>query len=114
MTKRVKIILFVTLALVVVLLGWGYFSLFGNPIKMNDAEEKVRAYLIQQKGYSPEEMIEVTGNYSFKSSEAPYGASVTFADDPNNKYHYSLFKDGHIEQYSYSGDNPIHLESPIR
>lgn len=114
MSKRVKISLLSILALVVVLLGWGYFSLFGNPIKMNDAEEKVKAYLIQQKGYSPEEIIDTTGNYSFTSSEAPYGASVTFADQPNDKYHYGLFKDGHIEQYSYTSDHPIHLESPIR
>ncbi|WP_434750385.1 DUF3139 domain-containing protein [Paenibacillus amylolyticus] len=114
MTKKVKISLLSILAIVVILSGWGYFSLFGNPIKMNDAEEKVRAYLIQQKGYTPEEIIDTTGNYSFTSSEAPYGASVTFADDPNNKYHYIIFKDGHIEQYSYSGDNPKHLESPIR
>ncbi|MDT0123752.1 DUF3139 domain-containing protein [Paenibacillus sp. RRE4] len=114
MSKRVKISLFATLAFVAVISGWVYLSLFGNPVQMNDAEEKVRAYLIQQKGYSPEEMIEVTGNYSFKSSEAPYGASVIFADDVNNKYHYSLFKDGHIKQYSYTGDHPIHLESPIR
>ncbi|MDP9699608.1 MULTISPECIES: DUF3139 domain-containing protein [Paenibacillus] len=114
MSKRVKISWIATLALVVVISGWVYFSLFGNPIKMNDAEEKVRAYLIQQKRYSSEEMIDITGNYSFTSSEAPYGASVTFADQPNDKYHYIIFKDGHIEQYSYSGDNPIHLESPIR
>ncbi|KAA8782389.1 myo-inositol-hexaphosphate 3-phosphohydrolase [Paenibacillus sp. 4624] len=114
MTKKVKISLFSILALVVILSGWGYLSLFGNPIKMNDAEEKVRAYLIQQKGYSPEEIIDITGNYSFTSSEAPYGASVTFADQPNDKYHYGLFKGGHIEQYSYTSDNPIHLESPIR
>jgi hypothetical protein len=113
MTKKVKISLFSILALVVILSGWGYLSLFGNPIRMNDAEEKVRAYLIQQKKYSPEEIIDTTGNYSFTSSEAPYGASVTFADQPNDK-HYGLFKDGHIEQYSYTGDNPIHLESPIR
>nr|WP_154957693.1 DUF3139 domain-containing protein [Paenibacillus xylanexedens] len=114
MSKRVKISLFSVLAFVVALSGWGYLSLFGNPIKMNDAEEKVRAYLIQQKGYSPEKIKDITGTYSFKSSEAPYGASVTFADQPNDKYHYILFKDGHIEQYSYTGDDPVHLESPIR
>ena len=56
MTKRIKISLLSILALVVVISGWGYLSLFGNPIKKNDAEEKVRAYLIQQKGYSPEEL----------------------------------------------------------
>ncbi|MCM3136125.1 DUF3139 domain-containing protein [Paenibacillus polysaccharolyticus] len=114
MSKRVKISWIATLALVVVISGWVYFSLFGNPIQKKDAEEKVRAYLIQQKGYSPEEMIDITGNYSFTSSEAPYGVSVTFADEPNDKYHYGLFKDGHIEQYSYTSDNPIHLESSIR
>jgi len=114
MSKRVKISWLVTLAFVAVLSGWGYLSLLGNSIKLNDAEEKVRAYLIQQKGYSPEEIIDITGNYSFTSSEAPYGASVTFADQPNDKYHYGLFKEGHIEQYSYTSDNPIHLESPIR
>lgn len=114
MSKRVKISWIATLALVVVISGWVYFSLFGNPTQMKDAEEKVRAYLIQQKGYTPEEIIDTTGNYSFTSSEAPYGASVTFADQPNDKYHYILFKDGHIQQHSYSGDDPIHLESPIR
>lgn len=114
MTKRVKTSLFAALALIVMLSGWGYLSLFGNPLKMNDAEKKVRAYLIQKQEYSPEEIVDITGNYSFKSSEAPYGASATFADQPNDKYHYMLFKDGHIEQYSYTSDNPIHMESPIR
>ncbi|CAI6065884.1 hypothetical protein PAECIP112173_01978 [Paenibacillus sp. JJ-100] len=76
MTKRVRISLISILAFVVVMCGWGYFGLFGNPIQMKNAEGKVRAYLIQQKGYSPEEIIDITGNYSFKSSEAPYGASV--------------------------------------
>lgn len=37
MSKRVKISLFSVLAFVVALSGWGYLSLFGNPIKMNDA-----------------------------------------------------------------------------
>lgn len=114
MSKRMKISLIATLALVVVISAWVYFSLFGNPIKMNDAEEKVRAYLIQQKGYSPEEMIDITGNYSFTSSEAPYGASVTFADEPNNKYHYIIFKDGHIQQHSYMNDDPKHQEPMVR
>ncbi|WP_339256287.1 DUF3139 domain-containing protein [Paenibacillus sp. FSL R5-0713] len=110
MTKRIKISLLSILALVVVISVWGYLSLFGNPIKKNDAEEKVRAYLIQQKGYSPEELKDISGTYSFKSSEAPYGAAVTFADEPNDKYQYIIFKDGNIEQFSYSSDNPKHQE----
>ncbi|MGC5774079.1 DUF3139 domain-containing protein [Paenibacillus pabuli] len=113
MTKRLKIGLLSTLTLVVALSVWAYLGLLGNPFKKNDAEKKVIAYL-QQKGYSPEELKDVHGTYSFKSSEAPYGASVTFADEPNEEYHYILFKDGNIVQYSYTSDNPKHQEPMVK
>ncbi|MGO4730851.1 DUF3139 domain-containing protein [Paenibacillus sp. 2KB_22] len=114
MSKKLKI---ASLAVFIFILGiscWAYLGLFGNPFKINDAEQQVTTYLIQQKGYSPEQLIEVKGTYSSKSSEAPYGASVTFADELKAQYQYIIYNDGEIKQYSHTSDHPKHEEPMVR
>lgn len=71
-------------------------------------------FYLEQKGYSPEQLIEVQGTYSSKSTEAPYGASVTFADELEAKYQYIIFNNGEIKQYGHTSDDPKHEEPMVR
>ncbi|XOI97862.1 DUF3139 domain-containing protein [Paenibacillus polymyxa] len=114
MSKTFKITSLAVLAFILGISCWAYFGLLGNPLKKNDAEQQVTTYLIKQKGYSPEQLIDVQGTYSSKSSEAPYGASVTFADELEAKYQYIIFNNGEIKQYSHTSDYPKHEEPMVR
>ncbi|WP_340016026.1 DUF3139 domain-containing protein [Paenibacillus sp. FSL K6-1318] len=114
MSKTFKATSVVILAVILGISCWAYFGLFGNPLKKNDAEQQVTTYLIELKGYSPEQLIEVKGTYSSKSSAAPYGASVTFADEPEAKYQYIIFNNAEIKQYSHNSDYPKHEEPMVR
>ncbi|MDR6719008.1 DUF3139 domain-containing protein [Paenibacillus sp. 2003] len=114
MSKTFKITSLVILAFILGISCWAYLGLFGNPLKINDAGQQITTYLIEQKGYSPEQLIDVKGTYSSKSSEAPYGASVTFADELEAKYQYIIFNNGEIKQYSHTSDDPKHEEPMVR
>ncbi|GAS80054.1 DUF3139 domain-containing protein [Paenibacillus amylolyticus] len=114
MSKTFKATSVVILAVILGLSCWVYFGLLGNPLKKNEAEQQVTTYLMEQKGYSHEQLIEIKGTYSSKSSEAPYGASVTFADEPEAKYQYIIFNNGEIKQYSHTSDHPKHEEPMVR
>lgn len=111
MSRTFKLSSGIMLALIIAISAWTYLSLLGNPFEKATAEKKVTTYLIEQQGFKPEEIKHVKGVYSFKSSEAPYGASVTFADEPNEKYEYIIFNNGDIRQYSHSSNTPKHLEA---
>ncbi|WJM09507.1 DUF3139 domain-containing protein [Paenibacillus sp. PK1-4R] len=114
MSKKFKITSLAVLAFILGISCWAYIELLGNPFKQNDAEQQVTTYLIKQRGYSPEQLIEVQVTYSSKSSEAPYGASVTFADEPEAKYQYIIFNNREIKQYSHNSDHPKHEEPMVR
>lgn len=49
--------------------------------------------------------------YSFTSSNSPYGANVVFKDEPKTIYAYFIFNDGHIDQTGYSGNTQKHYEN---
>ncbi|WP_373461986.1 DUF3139 domain-containing protein [Paenibacillus sp. SORGH_AS_0306] len=57
-----------------------YLGLYEYPLNKEKAEEQIKKYLINEKGYTSSEIEEVEGIYSFTSSNSPYGANVVFKD----------------------------------
>ncbi|MRN52410.1 hypothetical protein [Paenibacillus monticola] len=59
--------------------------------------------------YSENDFVVHTGLAS-KSSFCRYGASVTFSDEPDFLYYYSICNDGKIIQDGYTGLSSKHIE----
>ncbi|WP_322906794.1 DUF3139 domain-containing protein [Paenibacillus sp. SGZ-1009] len=109
MRKKVivtAVVTIITISLVFIV----YFFLNGNPIKKEQAEAQVENYLINVKKYDSHEILSIRGTYSLVSDQAPYGANVSFSDEPQVIYSYAIFKDGKIIQDGYNGDSHKHYD----
>lgn len=84
-----------------------YVGFTGNPITRHKAPATIRNYLTQTGMYADGDFTVGKGLAS-KSSFCRYGTSVTFADEPDVLYYYSICKDGTIIQDGYSSTAARH------
>ncbi|MBT2284124.1 DUF3139 domain-containing protein [Paenibacillus polymyxa] len=108
--KNGKIYLILTIIILIIIAIGLYLLLGGNPIKKMQAEADIRNYLLQVKNYKEEDIYSISGTYSLKSNKCPYGANVTFTDEQEEFYYYSICTDNAIIQTGYSSSTPKHLE----
>lgn len=79
-----KFIVFIGLAILVIATGiFGVNRFFsGNPSKLQETEEKVLQYLIEERNYKPSEISNIRSDYYWKGGpENSYLAYVKFKDD---------------------------------
>ncbi|MEG0386564.1 MAG: DUF3139 domain-containing protein [Solibacillus sp.] len=84
-----------------------------DPELISYTEEKVKEYLLQEKGYSENEIQKVKSTKKLKSSDdsaSAYDVMVTFSDEPNAIYYYQVDSDK-VSQFGISGPAVKHREN---
>jgi hypothetical protein len=103
--RKTQIIITLAVLFLLVIGGKILIDIYGNPFKVVELESKVKKYLMNNKGYKPEEISTIKGYYSWKDGK--YYARVIFSDEVQTEYTYYLNNKGIIKQggYSYPNNN---------
>lgn len=87
-----------------------------DPELLAYTEEKVKEYLIQEKGHSEGELLEIESTKKAKSSDfsaSGYSIGVVFADEPEAIYYYQVTEEEEVEQFGVNNLDAIkHKEIP--
>lgn len=76
-----------------------------NPELVTYTQNRVKDYLIEQKGYSENEILHVESKKEPKDADttaAGYSIAVVFSDEPNGYYFYQLVDD-EVRQFGTNG-----------
>lgn len=86
-----------------------------NPEFIAYTEEKVKEYLIQEKEYTENDILEIKSTKKAKSSDisaSGYEVKIVFADEPEAIYYYQLTEEDKVEQFGINGNGIKHKEMP--
>lgn len=117
---RISRIIWIFIGIIALLFGFMFYIMhsLNTSIPENDpelitfTEEKVKEYLLQEKGYSEKNIQTITSGKKPKSSdltESGYRVQVVFSDEPKAIYFYQL-KDNKVEQVGIAGQAIKHKE----
>ncbi len=87
-----------------------------DPKTVTLVEEKVISYLMENKGYHREDLISyktVKIAKGFRGNDynpEAYEVSITFTDEPEANYYYSIDNDEKVRQRGYGGNALKHIE----
>lgn len=99
----------------IVILVIGFMIYIQTPPK-NDpeivayTEEKVKDYLVEEKGYSESDILNVTSKREPKNKDKAatgYRILVVFSDEPDSTYLYEIDDEDEIRQFGYSSGKAI-------
>ncbi|GIP44414.1 hypothetical protein J45TS6_28730 [Paenibacillus sp. J45TS6] len=103
----------VVLGLVILVIG---FIIYIQTPPKNDpeivayTEEKVKDYLVEEKGYSESDILHVTSKREPKNKDKAatgYRISVVFSNEPDSTYLYEINDEDEIRQFGYSTGKAI-------
>lgn len=107
MAKKIKFGIIIILLLILVILGIIIVSKYFHDQKLLKVwEQKVENYLIDEKGYSKEEILRIKGIHSWTKHYGmggclEYIVEVRFSDEPKAVYYYCA--DNSVRQDGYNG-----------
>ncbi|MCH5585550.1 DUF3139 domain-containing protein [Shimazuella sp. AN120528] len=79
MKKWIRYTLYILAALFLLVMGWIYLFLNGNPVHIYQLEKQMKEQLLEQN-YKESEISSIEGAYFFKFST--YSVYVKFKDEP--------------------------------
>lgn len=105
-----KKVIFIVLIIVVIVGGILLYNFFNGSNKMlNETEEAVYNYLINNKGYEKSDIKSIRPEYSWLDEKRnSYFAFVIFNDEPENEYLYIYDKDEGIRERGTNSPNAKH------
>lgn len=86
MKKWIRYTLYILAALFLLVMGWIYLFLNGNPVQIYQLEKQMKEQLLEQN-YKESEISSIEGSYSFKFST--YSVYVKFKNEPKTLYTYT-------------------------
>lgn len=115
--KKIFIILTLLIILVIAFISFVVYSLNNSvpeasPDIIFYTEDRVINYLIEEKGYSKEDILTVKSQREPKNSDltsAGYTVEVVFSDEPSTRYLYQV-KEEEVYQFGISGPAKRHLD----
>jgi hypothetical protein len=82
----------ITFLLIIFMLGFVYFSITGNPIKKYESKKEVLDYLIQDKHYTANDILQIDDFYQMfvitSQNTCHYGAKAVFRNNPKVEKYY--------------------------
>ncbi|MCM3786161.1 DUF3139 domain-containing protein [Neobacillus mesonae] len=119
MKKVIKIVGGVFLGSIILGIGFIVYVLYSlntppksNPELITYTQERVKDYLIEQKGYSESEILHVESKKEPKDADTTasgYSIAVVFSDEPNGYYFYQV-ANNEVRQHGTNGGVYKHKE----
>jgi hypothetical protein len=83
-----------TILIFAFIIGFAYFAMAGNPIQKSESKQEVLNYLVQDKHYTTNDILQIDEFYNMftnsSQGDCHYGAKVVFRSNPNVEDYYVI------------------------